>query len=51
MDVLLRVGTCAPGYFDPAKIDIYKVMGLDLVKKRHFKFVSSVTLKAFVVQT
>jgi len=36
MDVLLRVGTCAPGYFHPAKIDIYGVMGLDLVKKWHF---------------
>ena len=51
LNVLLRVGTCAPGYFHPAKIYIYGVMALDLVKKRHFKLVSSITLKVFVVQT
>jgi len=36
MDLLLMVGTCAPGYFHPAKINIYGVMGLDLVKKMAF---------------
>jgi uncharacterized membrane-anchored protein YitT (DUF2179 family) len=51
LNVLLRVGTCAPGYFHPAKIYIYGVMALDLVKKRHFKFVSRVSLKAFDIQT
>ena len=51
LNVLLGVWTCAPGYFHLTKIYIYGIMALDLVTKRHFKFVSSVTPTAFVVQT
>jgi len=36
MDVLFGVWIFAPGYFQPAKIYIYGVMGLDLVKNLHF---------------
>ena len=51
MDILFRVGTCAPGYFHPIAINIYGVMGLDVVKIWNFKFVAHVTLKVFVLQT